>query len=54
MINMNDDKKFKKIYDKFGGSYGDLIVEHLWVLNELEKSNQLLDEQLSMKIKEIK
>ena len=29
---MNGDKKFKEIYDKFGGSYGDLIIEHLRVL----------------------
>jgi hypothetical protein len=49
MINMNGDKKFKEIYDKISGSYGDLIVEHLWVLNELEKCRQLLDEQKSKK-----
>ena len=46
---MNGDKKFKEIYDKFGGSYGDLILEHLRVLNELEKCRQLLDEQTSKK-----
>ncbi len=48
---MNGDKKFKKIYDKFGGSYGNLILEHLRVLNELEKCRQLLDEQASKKEK---
>ncbi len=42
---MNGDKKFKEIYDKFGGSYGELIEEHLRVLNELEKCCKLLDEQ---------
>jgi len=46
---MNGDKKFKGIYDKFGGSYGDLIEEHLRVLTELEKCRQLLDEQASKK-----
>ena len=35
---MNGDKKYKEIYDKFGGSYGDLILEHLRVLNELENT----------------
>jgi len=25
MIKMDGDKKFKEIYDKFGGSYDDLI-----------------------------
>jgi len=48
---MNGDKKFKEIYDKFGGSYGDLILEHLRVLNELEKCRQLLDKQASKKEK---
>ena len=48
---MNGDKKFKEIYDKFGGSYGDLIEEHLKVLNELEKCRQLRDEQASRKEK---
>ncbi|UCF13485.1 MAG: hypothetical protein JSW06_04300 [Thermoplasmatales archaeon] len=48
---MNGDKKFKEIYDKFGGNYGDLILEHLRVLNELEKYHQLLDEQASKEIK---
>ena len=51
---MNGDKKFKKIYDKFGGSYGDLIIEHLRVLNELEKCRQLLAKQTSKKIKDKK
>ena len=46
---MNGDKKFKEIYDKFGGSYGGLIEEHLRVLNELKKCHQLLDEQTSKK-----
>ena len=46
--------KGQEIYDKFGGSYGDLIEEHLRVLNELKKCRQLLDEQASKKIKEIK
>ena len=46
---MNGDKKFKEIYDKFGGSYGDLILEHLRVLKELEKCRQLLDEQARKK-----
>ena len=51
---MNGDKKFKEIYDKFGGSYGELIEEYLRVLNELEKCRQLLDEQAKQEIKEIK
>ena len=51
---MNGDKKFKEIYDKFGGSYGALIEEHLKVLNELKKCRQLLNKQTSKKIKEIK
>ena len=38
---MNGDKKFKEIYDKFGGSYGNLILEHLRVLKELEKCHKL-------------
>jgi hypothetical protein len=44
---MNGDKKFKEIYDKFGGSYGDLIIEHLRVLNELEKYRKLVCIQTS-------
>jgi hypothetical protein len=51
---MNGDKKFKEIYDKFGGSYGDLILEHLRILNELEKCHKLLNDQTSKKIKVIK
>ena len=51
---MNGDKKFKEIYDKFAGSYGDLIEEHLRVLDELEKCQKLLGEQTSKRIKEIK
>ena len=51
---MNGDKKFKEIYDKFAGSYGDLIEEHLRVLDELEKCRQLLGEQTSKRIKKIK
>jgi hypothetical protein len=46
---MNGDKKFKALYDKFGGSYGDLIEEHLRVLNELKKYRKLLDEQTRKK-----
>jgi hypothetical protein len=51
---MNGNKKFKEIYDKFDGSYDELIEEHLRVLNELEKCRQLLYEQTSKKIKELK
>jgi len=46
---MNGDKKFKEIYDKFGGNYGDFIEEHLKVINELKKCRQLLDERTSKK-----
>ena len=46
---MNGDKRFKEIYDKFGGSYGELIEEYLRVLNELEKCRQLLDGQINEK-----
>jgi hypothetical protein len=46
---MNGDKKFKEICDKFSGSYGDLIEEHLRVLNELEKYRQLLKQQINEK-----
>ena len=42
---MNSDKKFKEIYDKFGGSYDGLIEEHLRVFNELEKRRQMLNKQ---------
>ncbi len=44
---MNGDKKFKEIYDKFNGSYGKLIEEHLRVLNELEKCRKILRQQTS-------
>jgi hypothetical protein len=44
---MNGDKKFKEIYDRFGGSYGDLIVEHLRRLKELEKCRNILRQQTS-------
>ena len=46
---MNGDKKFKEIYDKFGGSYGNLILEHLRVLKELEKCHKLLRYQTNEK-----
>ncbi len=46
---MNGDKKFKEIYDKFNGSYGKLIEEHLRVLNELKKCRQLLRKQANKK-----
>ena len=48
---MNGDKKFKEIYDKFGGSYGDLITEHLRVLKELEKCRKMLRQQTSKREK---
>ena len=44
---MNGNKKFKEIYDKFGGSYGDLIVEHMKVLKELENCRKKLRQQTS-------
>ena len=44
---MNGNKKFKEIYDKFGGSYGDLILEHLRVLKELEKCRKMLHGQIT-------
>ena len=47
---MNGDKKFKEIYYKFHGSYGDLIEEYLRVCNELEKCHRLLDEQIKKKM----
>jgi len=46
---MNGDKKFKEIYDKFGGSYGELIEEHLRVLKELKKCHKLLRYQTKEK-----
>ena len=42
---MNGEKKFKEIYDKFGGNYGELIEEHLRVLKELEKCRKALRKQ---------
>jgi hypothetical protein len=42
---MNGNKNFKEIYDKFGGRYGDLILEHLRVLKELEKCRKSLCKQ---------
>jgi len=42
---MNGNKKFKEIYDKFGGSYGDLIVEHIKVLKELENCRKKLNKK---------
>ena len=42
---MNSNKKFKEVYDKFGGSYGDLIVEHLRALKELENCYKILRQQ---------
>ena len=44
---MNGNKKFKEIYDKFGGSYGDLILEYLRVLKELENCRKMLRQQIS-------
>ena len=48
---MNGNKKFKEIYDKFGGSYGDLIIEHLRVLKELENFRKMLRQQTSKREK---
>jgi len=48
---MNGNKKFKEIYDKFGGSYGDLILEHLRVLNELENCRKMLRQQTNKREK---
>lgn len=50
-INMNGNKKFKEIYEKFGGSYGDLIEEHLSVIKELENCRKMLFQQKSKKEK---
>ena len=44
---MNSNKKFKEIYDKFSGRYGDLIIEHLRVLKELEKYRKMFRQQTS-------
>jgi hypothetical protein len=46
---MNGNRKFKEIYDKFGGSYGDLIIEHIKVLKELEKCRTELVKQKNKK-----
>lgn len=46
---MNGNKKFKEIYDRFGGSYGDLILEYLRVLNELKKCRKLLKKEICKK-----
>lgn len=48
---MNGNKKFREIYDKFGGSYGDLIVEHIRVLKELKKCRNMLRQETSKKEK---
>jgi hypothetical protein len=48
---MNGDKKFKEIYDKFGGSYSDLIIEHHRALKELEKCRKMLRQQTSKRDK---
>jgi hypothetical protein len=42
---MNGNKKFKEIYHKFGGSYGDLIMEHLRILKELQNCHKMLRQQ---------
>jgi len=42
---MNGNKKFKEIYDKFGGSYGDLIIEHIRIIQELENCHKMLRQQ---------
>jgi hypothetical protein len=44
---MNGNKKFKEIYDKFNGNYGDLILEHIIVLKELEKCRTMLRQKTS-------
>ena len=46
---MNGNKKFKEIYDKFGGRYGDLILEHLRVLKELKNCQKMLRHQQTSK-----
>lgn len=48
---MNGDKKFKEIYDKFGGRYGDLIIEHLRILKELKNCRKMLRQQASRREK---
>jgi hypothetical protein len=42
---MNGSKKFREIYERFGGSYGDLSMEHLRILKELEKCRKTLQQQ---------
>ena len=42
---MNGNKKFKEVYDKFGGNYGDLIMEHLRILKELENCYKMVRQQ---------
>ena len=46
---MNGNKKFKEIYDKFGGRYGDLIEDHLRILKELKSCRKMLRQQASEK-----
>jgi len=48
---MNGNKKFKEIYDKFGGNYGNLILEHIKVLKELEKYKKMLRQKTIKKVK---
>jgi hypothetical protein len=48
---MNGNKKFREIYDEFGGSYGDLIIEHLRLLKELENCRKMLRQQTSKREK---
>ena len=48
---MNGNKKFKEIYDKFGGNYGNLILEHIKVLKELEKCKKMLRHKTIKKAK---
>ena len=42
---MNGNKKFKEVYEKFAGNYGDLIMEHLRILKELENCHKMLRQQ---------
>ena len=46
---MNGNKKFKEIYDKFGGSYGDLIEEHLRLIKELKKCQNMLRQKKKLR-----
>jgi len=48
---MNGDKKFREIYYKFDGSYGDLILEHIRILEELEKCKKIIHQQIRKKKK---